>query len=138
MTPEERAAECFTAMRRGECPEWPGRQYNHILDAVRDAELAAFRRGQGSAAERIDALEAALRSLACYLSVGGYNADAVDPAVFEQKIRDGIDMASVGEFRRGQEAMQAKAAALVRGCDGHEESLRRSVIADAIAALPLE
>lgn len=39
-----------------------------------------------------DAAHDALRSLACYLGVGGYNADTVDAAVFEKKIRDGIDM----------------------------------------------
>ncbi|WP_312537657.1 hypothetical protein [Stutzerimonas nitrititolerans] len=35
--------------------------------------------------------EDVLRSLACSLGAGGYNAPAVDPAVFEQKIRWGID-----------------------------------------------
>lgn len=32
-----------------------------------------------------------LRSLACWLSVGGYNAEIVDPKLFEKKIREGID-----------------------------------------------
>ncbi|MCQ4302255.1 hypothetical protein NAV11_20265 [Pseudomonas songnenensis] len=36
-------------------------------------------------------LEDVLRSLACSLGAGGYNAPTVDPAVFEQKIRWGID-----------------------------------------------
>ena len=35
--------------------------------------------------------EDVLRSLACTLGAGGYNALTVDPAVFEQKIRWGID-----------------------------------------------
>jgi len=35
--------------------------------------------------------EDVLRSLACSLGAGGYNAPTVDPAVFEQKIRWGID-----------------------------------------------
>lgn len=35
--------------------------------------------------------EDVLRSLACSLGAGGYNALTVDPAVFEQKIRWGID-----------------------------------------------
>jgi len=42
--------------------------------------------------QRITDLEDVLRSLACSLSAGGYNADTVDSTVFEKKIRDGIDM----------------------------------------------
>jgi hypothetical protein len=34
--------------------------------------------------------EEALRSLASWLGVGGYNAPTVDAKVFEQKIRDGV------------------------------------------------
>ncbi|MEJ8837625.1 hypothetical protein [Ramlibacter sp. AN1133] len=34
--------------------------------------------------------EAALRSLACWLGVGGYNAPTVDAALFEEKIREGV------------------------------------------------
>lgn len=41
--------------------------------------------------DRIEALEEVLRSLACSLSVGGYNALEVDPGAFERKIRWGID-----------------------------------------------
>lgn len=36
--------------------------------------------------------EMALRSLANWLGVGGYNAPTVDAKVFEQKIRDGVSM----------------------------------------------
>jgi len=50
------------------------------------AELAAWYE------QRITDLEDVLRSLVCSLSAGGYNADVVDPAVFEKKIRDGINM----------------------------------------------
>lgn len=42
-------------------------------------------------ADRIDSLESVLRSLASYVAAGGYNADEVDPKVFEGKIRWGID-----------------------------------------------
>ncbi|GEM_PF-1477732 len=52
--------------------------------------------------------EDVLRSLACSLGAGGYNAPAVDPAIFEQKIRWGIDQltrpaqtAPQGKFRMG-------------------------------------
>lgn len=41
--------------------------------------------------EKVDALEDTLRRLASYVGNGGYNADEVDPAIFEEKIRDGID-----------------------------------------------
>ena len=42
-------------------------------------------------ANRAHAAEDALRSIACFLSVGGYNAPTVDAALFEKKIREGID-----------------------------------------------
>lgn len=38
--------------------------------------------------------EEALRSLACWLGVGGYNAPAVDAKEFEAKIREGITLYS--------------------------------------------
>jgi hypothetical protein len=38
--------------------------------------------------------EEALRSLACSLGVGGYNAPTVDAKVFEEKIRDGMTVYS--------------------------------------------
>ncbi len=41
--------------------------------------------------ERAEACEDVLRSLASWLGNGGYNVDMVDPDVFEEKIRDGID-----------------------------------------------
>lgn len=36
--------------------------------------------------------EDALRSLAFYVGYGGYNSPSVDPILFEQKVRDGIDL----------------------------------------------
>ncbi|MDB6118574.1 MAG: hypothetical protein JWO08_2355 [Verrucomicrobiaceae bacterium] len=42
--------------------------------------------------QKISDLEGVLRELACSLSVGGYNADRVDPEVFRKKISDGIDL----------------------------------------------
>lgn len=41
--------------------------------------------------EKVEALEEVLRRLASFVGNGGYNADEVDPAIFEEKIRDGID-----------------------------------------------
>lgn len=40
--------------------------------------------------KRVDELEEVLRSLACWISVGGYNAETVDAAEFEKRIRDGV------------------------------------------------
>lgn len=56
-----------------------------------------------------DAAREVLRSLACWLSVGGYNADTVDPAVFERKIRDGVDAIVRVETQRAQGPRIAKA-----------------------------
>lgn len=52
--------------------------------------------------ERIEELENVLRSLACYLSVGGYQSETVDPAIYEKKIRDGIDMAIRDALRNAE------------------------------------
>lgn len=37
------------------------------------------------------AAEMALRSLACWLGVGGYNATSVDAKVFEERIREAVN-----------------------------------------------
>lgn len=67
------------------------------------------------AGERIRQLEDALRSLACSLSAGGYNADVVDPLVFEKKINDGIDMltAPLQERIRQLEALSSEQRQIV-------------------------
>lgn len=41
--------------------------------------------------QRDEQAEESLRDLACWLSVGGYNAETVDPWVFNRKVRDGVD-----------------------------------------------
>jgi hypothetical protein len=43
---------------------------------------------------KLEACEDVLRSLAAYVGAGGYNAETVDPAVFDKKIRWGIDHAT--------------------------------------------
>ena len=52
---------------------------------VADAEKEMQRQ-----AERAESYAEAMRSLASYVGAGGYNADAVDAGVFEDKIRWGI------------------------------------------------
>jgi hypothetical protein len=40
--------------------------------------------------------EEALRALACWLGVGGYNAPTVDAEVFKRKIMEGVNMLAEG------------------------------------------
>jgi hypothetical protein len=47
--------------------------------------------------------EMALRSLACWLGVGGYNAPKVDAKTFEEKIRSGVE----DLLRTGREIVSA-------------------------------
>lgn len=67
------------------------------------------------AAER-DAAHKALRSLACWLGVGGYNAPTVDAAVFERKIRAGVDdlIRVETERVRGPKVSDSEEMALLR------------------------
>lgn len=51
---------------------------------VESAKVQALR-------DRLEACEWVLRDLASSYGAGGYNADTVDPKVFERKIRDGVD-----------------------------------------------
>lgn len=63
---------------------------------LRDRYAAAGASPQPSQARELSEAETdaelALRSLASWLGVGGYNALKVDAKVFEQKIRDGVNM----------------------------------------------
>lgn len=68
-----------------------------------------------TAKERDEAQEA-LRSLACYLGVGGYNAPNVDAKIFEQKIRHGIDELIKVE-RNGIEAERDEAMAMLKNLE---------------------
>lgn len=58
--------------------------------------------------------EDALRSLASYVGAGGYNAPTVDPAVFEQKIRWGIDQLT----RPAQTDLERESSDLRAQCGG--------------------
>lgn len=71
---------------------WDGCAESHAgcaIVALRDSHELLRDRLATAERERDDA-EDALRSLASYLSVGGYNAPTVDASVFESKIREGI------------------------------------------------
>ncbi len=59
-----------------------------------------------------EAAEDVLRSLACSLSVGGYNAETVDAKVFEKKINDGIDMLTKPLLARAEAAERERDALL--------------------------
>lgn len=69
--------------------EYPGQVVRDVsrMRAERDALSAENAELKGAVVERDDVL----RSLASWLGNGGYNAPTVDPAVFEAKIRDGVD-----------------------------------------------
>jgi hypothetical protein len=56
-----------------------------VIQSARDAEHIA------AMAQENERLGDVLRSIACSLGAGGYNTSAVDPDVFEEKIRRGID-----------------------------------------------
>lgn len=60
---------------------------------VSDSEMVALlKRVNQEFLDRAEAAEEVLRSLASYLSVGGYNAPMMRADMFERKIRDGIDL----------------------------------------------
>lgn len=65
---------------------------------------------------RAEAAEDALRSLACWLGVGGYNPPTVDAATFERKIRAGVDdLIRVETARaRGPQISDSEETALLR------------------------
>lgn len=66
--------------------------------------------------EERDAAHEVLRSLACWLSVGGYNAEEVDAKSFEKKIREGVDtLVRVETARaRGPQISDSEEKALLR------------------------
>lgn len=61
--------------------------------------------------ERKEEADGTLRSLACQLGAGGYNADEVDPKVFGEKISWGID-ALVDPISRERDQLRAEVEAL--------------------------
>lgn len=62
--------------------------YAKPTNYITAAELATLREKAAMADEAHDVL----RTLACELGAGGYNAEIVDASVFEHKIRDGVNM----------------------------------------------
>lgn len=66
--------------------------------------------------------EDVLRSLACSLGAGGYNALTVDPAVFEQKIRWGIDQLTRPAQTEQQPVCWASSTALAKLRNGRNNS----------------
>ena len=64
----------------------------HECASVEEAVAAPVRNPlEVSVRHRMDSCEDALRTLAIYLGIGGYNAPTVDGVVFAEKIRWGID-----------------------------------------------
>lgn len=81
----------FACLAHGFVRCWGRSESLDIGSLPEDAGLLAAQLGLEEAGEESEA-QAALRSLACWLGVGGYNAPTVDAKVFEQKIRDGVAM----------------------------------------------
>jgi len=89
---------------------------NHLEAAVADAVAAKE--------AELESANGALRSLACWLSVGGYNAESVDPDVFEKKIRDGVESLVKIECERvrGPRLSDSEEMALLRRINAGLES----------------
>ncbi len=74
-----------------------------------------------------------LRSLACWLGVGGYNAPTVDTAEFERKIRDGVDalIRVETERARGPQISDSEQVLLLRrtikASEARERTLREAL-----------
>ena len=69
-----------------------------VIEYMAVAEEGYSGHPQMNPTERLQACEEVLRSLASYLSAGGYNADYVDPKVFHEKILWGIQQIQQGEM----------------------------------------
>jgi len=106
-----------------------------ILNSSPPTGLEPERAAHQAWQERAERAEDALRSLACYLSAGGYNAETVDADVFERKIRDGIARAETDARRAGQEEMRERAAKEAKNCPDVCDCADR--IEARIRALPL-
>jgi hypothetical protein len=117
------------------CPPWYANpEAKRAVDLARqqrdDAEqrcrdlrerVAELERSRDAAVERAEAAEDVLRDAACYVAAGGYNAPTVDAALFQRKIRDGVDMsvdAARGLGRREERA--AVVAWMLRDADSCE------------------
>lgn len=100
-----------------------------LFGCAPDADEAARLQGH------VDGLEGALRSLACWLGVGGYNAPSVTPEVFERKIRDGVNalVRSEAGRARGPQISDSEERALLRRANSEladeRDQLRRDLAA---------
>lgn len=75
----------------------------YSTEAILRRNIADAEKEMQRQAERAESYAEALRSLASYVGAGGYNADTVDAAVFEEKIRWGI-----GEIMERMEKVEAE------------------------------
>ncbi|MES2973421.1 MAG: hypothetical protein V4757_07420 [Pseudomonadota bacterium] len=65
---------------------------NEDADVLRAAQAALAQQAEPAVPTEESEAEGVLRSLACWLGVGGYNALTVDAKAFERKIRDGVEL----------------------------------------------
>lgn len=92
------------------------------LKSERDAALAQV----GELGARLEEAEDVLRAMASYVGNGGYNADTVDPKVFEAKIREGIDFIIRVEVNRALSDADTRAHAWWAHTGPHK-SLREAI-----------
>jgi hypothetical protein len=103
-------------------PDWTTREAALRAEIERLKAIALD--GKLCISQQHEALETVLRSLASYVGNGGFNAESVDPAIFEEKIRDGIDRLTRVEGERRERA-EAQPAASQERVKRLEEALRR-------------
>jgi len=82
--------------------------------------------------------EEALRSLACWLGVGGYNADKVDAEAFERRIREGVEMLVSSEVRRHIGAGVALMEGPKHGIRVTPDGIRAAALPPGFVAVPVE
>jgi hypothetical protein len=82
--------------------------------------------------------EEALRSLACWLGVGGYNADKVDAEAFERRIREGVEMLVSSEVRRHIGAGVALMEGPKHGIRVTPDGIRAVALPPGFVAVPVE
>ena len=99
-------------------------EQNRIPDLVHENE--SLTAANAALEEKLAAAEDVLRAMASYVGNGGYNADTVDPKVFEAKIREGIDSIIRVEVNRALSDADTRAHAWWAHTGPHK-SLREAI-----------
>lgn len=103
---------------------WIGGRWEWVCDFNDDAHALCAKVAELEA--QLMEAEGVLRSMASYAGNGGYNADTVDPKVFEAKIREGIDSSIRVEVNRALSDADTRAHAWWAHTGPHK-SLREAI-----------